>query len=223
MQKNISVLVVANDNLELLEKVIWSYNTQTFRNFEMLILSLNENQEISNLVTALGKEVFFSIRFMKFDDQYNQNQALKQGVANAASDYIIITKDTCIARPDFVEEHIKIRVEGHVLLGKTNTILKSVAQSITKDVIYASDCFQFNWLRNKGIGFISSFLISYSGLLNTFLDSFVTLNTVSFKNFSGWKCDLLQIDSFINCKSNTIDKLGIKKKFVSFRTSILEI
>ena len=45
MQKNISVLVVASDNLEMLEKVIWSYNTQTFRNFEMLILNLNDNQE----------------------------------------------------------------------------------------------------------------------------------------------------------------------------------
>ena len=223
MQKNISVLVVASDNLEMLEKVIWSYNTQTFRNFEMLILNLNDNQEISKLVTALEKEVFFSIRFMKFDVQHDQNQALKHAVANAASDYIIITTGTCIARPDFVEEHMKIRVEGHVLLGKTNAILNSVAQSITRDVIYASDCFQFNWLRNKGVGFVSSFLISYSGLLNTFLDSFVTLNTVSFKNFSGWKSDLIQIESLINCKFNTLDKLGVKKKFISFRTSILEI
>jgi hypothetical protein len=59
MQKNISVIVVANDNFESLEKVIWSYNTQAFRNFEMIIVNQNSDETISKSITSIQKEVFW--------------------------------------------------------------------------------------------------------------------------------------------------------------------
>ena len=59
MQKNISVVISTYNSLEWLKKVIWGYNTQTYRNFEMVIADDGSRQDTFDLIEEMKKEVFF--------------------------------------------------------------------------------------------------------------------------------------------------------------------
>jgi len=56
MQKNISVIISTYNSVEWLKKVIWGYNTQTYRNFEMVIADDGSRQETFDLIEKLKKE-----------------------------------------------------------------------------------------------------------------------------------------------------------------------
>ena len=56
MQKNISVVISTYNSPEWLKKVIWGYNTQTYRNFEMVTADDGSRQETSDLIEELKKE-----------------------------------------------------------------------------------------------------------------------------------------------------------------------
>ena len=61
MQKNISVIISTYNSVEWLKKVIWGYNTQTYRNFEMVIADDGSRQDTFDLIDELKKEVFYPI------------------------------------------------------------------------------------------------------------------------------------------------------------------
>jgi len=223
MQKNISVIVVANDNFESLEKVIWSYNTQAFRNFEMIIVNQNSDETISKSITSIQKEVFFPIVLLNFDKENNGDDCVKKAIEIASTNYILITNSNCLARPDFVEQHIKNRVEGYFLNGVSYSINALVSDKISQEIIYSSKCFQMSWLKSKGIGFFRSFMISYSGLLSTFLDAIFSKNDISSDNLSGWKSDFIQINSFTNLKINNLKEIDLKQKNIKSRAILLKL
>jgi len=223
MQKNISVIVVASDNSESLEKVIWSYNTQAFRNFEMLIVNQNSNETISKSITSIQKEVFFPIVLLNFDKENRGDDCVKKAIEKATTNYILISNSNCLARPDFVEQHIKNRVEGYFLNGGSYSVTKSVSDKISQEIIYAADCFQMKWLKSKGIGFFRSFMISYSGLLSTFLDFIFTKNDISNDNLSGWRSDFLQFNNLDNLKVNDLSTIDLKQKSIKCRAVLLKL
>jgi len=58
MMKNISVIISTYNSPKWLEKVLWGYNTQTYRNFELVIADDGSSQETFDLIEAIKKEVF---------------------------------------------------------------------------------------------------------------------------------------------------------------------
>lgn len=218
MQKKISVIVVANNNLNSLEKVIWSYNTQAFRNFEMIIVNQNYSETISKSITYIQKEVFFPIVIMDFEKGDKVDHCIKKAIEKAITNYILITNADCLARPDFVEQHIKNRVEGSFLNGGSNAVSKSISDAISKEIVYASDCFRFNWLRTNGLNFFNSLLISHSGLWCTILDVLLGNKDISNDNLSGWKSDFMQLKSFDN-----LIELGVKQKNIKFSSILIKL
>ena len=223
MQKNISVIVVANDNFESLEKVIWSYNTQAFRNFEMIIVNQNFDETILKSITSIQKEVFFPIIYLEANSESSKEEFLKNAIEKATTNYLLFTTSDCVARPDFVEEHIKNRVEGCYLNGSYISIDKTIESAITKEILYASDCFNFKWLRSNGLSLLKSFKASYSGLWNTFLDILFTKNDISLENLSGWKSDFIRIKNFSNLKNNDFLAIDLKSKSIQYKTVLLKL
>ncbi|WP_298392556.1 glycosyltransferase [Flavobacterium sp.] len=222
MQKNISVIVVVNNNSELLKKAIWSYNTQAFRNFEMIIVNQNYDETISKSITSIAKEVFFPIIYLDSNSENAKEDFLKNAVEKSTTNYILFTTSDCIARPDFVEEHIKNRVEGCYLNGSFISIDKSTETAITKEILYASDCFNFKWLQSNGLTFVKSFKASYSGLWNTFFDMMFSKNDISLENLSGWKSDFMKIKNFSNFKNSDFNAIELKSKSIRCKSVLLK-
>lgn len=224
MQKNISVIIVANNNPESLEKVIWSYNTQTFRNFEVIIVNKNSSNSVLEVIKATEKEVFFPMICVNSTEENSENNYIKQAVEVAATNYILVTNSNCLSRPDFIEQHIKNRVEEAFLMGTSFEIPKTVFDKITKDVVYSSQCFDSKWLQKNGLkSVINQFFITSSGLINSFLDEFATINLDhNTTNWSFWKSDFDKITNYDTSIINQFINSGLKSKCIKYRAILLK-
>ncbi|EJL64647.1 glycosyltransferase family 2 protein [Flavobacterium sp. CF136] len=199
MQKNISVIISTYNSVEWLKKVIWGYNTQTYRNFEMVIADDGSRQDTFDLIEELKKEVFYPIIHVWHEDNgFQKSQILNKAIIACTTDYIMMSDGDCIPRPDFVEQHIKFREEGYFLSGGYHKLPLELSQNITKEDIYSGKCFDVSWLKKNGMK--SSFKnnkVSSTGLKSSILN-FLTPTTPSWNghNASGWKKDILAINGF---------------------------
>lgn len=199
MQKNISVIISTYNSTEWLKKVIWGYNTQTYRNFEMVIADDGSRRDTFDLIEELKKEVFYPIIHVWHEDNgFQKSQILNKAIVASTTDYIMMSDGDCIPRPDFVEQHIKFREEGYFLSGGYHKLPIQLSKDISKSDIYADLCFDVSWLRKQGMK--SSFKnnkINATGLKSSILN-FLTPTTPSWNghNASGWKKDILAINGF---------------------------
>jgi hypothetical protein len=225
MQKNISVIVVANNNPETLEKVIWSYNTQTFRNFEVILVNENSSNFVLQTSSTLEKDVFFPITTVNFTDKKSEINYINSAINLATTNYILVTKANCLARPDFIEQHIKNRVEGAFLVGTSIEISKTNVENITKELIYSSKCFESNWLKTVGLNSIwKRFKITKNGLFISFLDAITKTNSeLPLENVSFWKSDFDKIGDLDNKLIYKLNAMGLISKNIKFRAILLKL
>lgn len=210
MQKNISVIISTYNSVEWLKKVIWGYNTQTYRNFEMVIADDGSRQDTFDLIEELKKEVFYPIIHVWHEDNgFQKSQILNKAIIACTTDYIMMSDGDCIPRPDFVEQHIKFREEGYFLSGGYHKLPLELSQNITKEDIYSGKCFDVSWLKKNGMK--SSFKnnkVSSTGLKSSILN-FLTPTTPSWNghNASGWKKIFWQSMVLMNV-CNMADRIG---------------
>lgn len=199
MQKNISVVISTYNSPEWLKKVIWGYNTQTYRNFEMVIADDGSRQDTFDLIEEMKKEVFFPIIHVWHEDNgFQKSQILNKAILACTTDYIMMSDGDCIPRPDFVEQHIKFREEGYFLSGGYHKLPMELSKNITKEDIYSDLCFDVSWLKKNGMkASFKNNKIDSTGLKSSILNV-LTPTTPSWNghNASGWKKDILAINGF---------------------------
>ena len=198
-QRDISVIISTYNSPEWLAKVLWGYNTQTFRNFEMVIADDGSRDETKELIATTAKEVFYPIKHVWHeDDGFQKSKILNKAIVACASEYILMSDGDCIPRPDFIEQHIKFREEGFFLSGGYHKLPMDLSKAITKEDIYKGVCFDLDWLKENGMksSFKNNKVSSY-GVKSAVLN-FVTPTNPSWNghNASGWKADILGINGF---------------------------
>jgi len=199
MKKDISIIISTYNSPAWLKKVLYGYNTQTYRNFEVVIADDGSDERTKNLLFEIQKEVFYSITHVWHEDNgFQKTIILNKSILATTSEYIIMTDGDCIPREDFVENHVKYREEGYFLSGGYYKLPMDLSVQIDKEDIYSGKCFNLNWLKFNGIGysFKNNKLIS-NGLFSLFLN-YVTPTTASWNghNSSGWKSDFLAVNGF---------------------------
>ncbi len=200
MQKNISVVLSADNPPDILKKVLLGYNTQTYRNFEVL-LACNGNKAVKELVKQLEAELFYSLTCIEED--------VEKAVEAAVTDYIIMSCGNCIPRADFVEQHVKYREEGFFVTGGATEISKSRAGLINKENLYT------------GAGFNTYSSIFNSGFVGSLLNRVIPASSKwNNYNVSAWKKDILmamKVQGKILPKTgDELVKQGIKAKQIGF-------
>ncbi|OYQ34673.1 hypothetical protein CHU92_11610 [Flavobacterium cyanobacteriorum] len=170
MQNNISVVLSGYSHAEALKKVLWGYNTQTYRNFEMVIIG---NAEVPQ---ELQEELFFSVRAV---DNQSNGTVIDTALPYCTTNYLLLADAGAIPRNDFVEQHIKYREEGFYLTGGVTMIPQALFDGISREDIYSGKCFI-----RPGSG-------SRSGLFGSILNRLVPPDSQwNSQNASGWKEDL---------------------------------
>jgi hypothetical protein len=109
-----------------------------------------------------------------------------------------MTDGDCIPRKDFVEQHVKYRVEGSFLSGGYFKLPMDISEGITREDIYTERCFDVSWLKKRGLksSFKNNKLTSGSikaAILNKFTPSNASWNG---HNASGWKTDIEAVNGF---------------------------
>lgn len=199
MKKDISVIISTYNSPAWLIKVLYGYNTQTYRNFEVIIADDGSDENTKNCILQLQKEVFYPIIHVWHEDNgFQKTIILNKAVLATSTDYILMTDGDCIPRQDFIEQHIKHREEGYFLSGGYFKLPLEISDKIEKEDIYTGNCFNLKWLQKNGLksSFKNSKLIS-NALLSSLLN-YLTPTTASWNghNASGWKKDFLSVNGF---------------------------
>jgi len=139
MIKDISVIISTYNSPEWLKKVLWGYNAQNYRMFEVLIADDGSSQDTLDMIEEMKKEVFFSITHVWHPDNgFQKTIILNKAILASTTNYIIMSDGDCIPRPDFVETHVKYREEGFFLSGGYHKLPLELSIKINKnDILHA--------------------------------------------------------------------------------------
>lgn len=196
---NISVIISTYNSEAWLEKVLWSYEAQTYRDFEIVIADDGSKQPTLDLIAKMQKKVNYPIVHVWHEDKGFQKSAiLNKAIVACSADYILMSDGDCMARSDFIEVHIKNREEGYFLSGGYFMLPMNISEAVAKDDILSQNCFKVDWLKSNGLK--SSFKnnkLNASGFKEKFLNALTPTNASwNGHNASGWKKDIIAINGF---------------------------
>ena len=195
----ISLIISTYNATEWLEKVLWGYNNQILKNFEMVIADDGSGPETKDLIDRMAKEVFYPIiHVWQEDDGFQKSRILNKALLACNADYIVMSDGDCIPRNDFLQVHEDNKELGYFISGGYFKLPMDISHMITKEDILTGICFDKTWLKDRGLkkSFKNNKLTTTKAKA-TFLNKITTTNsTWNGHNASGWKKDILQANGF---------------------------
>ncbi|WP_093025730.1 glycosyltransferase family 2 protein [Pustulibacterium marinum] len=193
----ISVIISTYNAEAWLEKVLWGYEAQTFKNFEIVIADDGSGPATKELLSSIKKQVSYKIvHVWQEDEGFQKSRILNKAIVASSYNYILMSDGDCIPRKDFLQVHADYREKGYFLSGGYFKLPMDISQKITKKDILEGKCFDIDWLKKNGLK--SSFKnskLTAAGSKASFLNK-VTPTNASWNghNASGWKEDLLAVN-----------------------------
>ncbi|UCE94015.1 MAG: glycosyltransferase family 2 protein [Flavobacteriaceae bacterium] len=196
---DISVIISTYNATKWLEKVLWGYNNQIFKDFEIVIADDGSGPETKELIDAMAKKVFYPIKHVwQEDDGFQKSRILNKAILACAADYIVMSDGDCIPRSDFLQVHQENKEPGHFISGGYFKLPMDISHMITKEDILLEICFNKKWLKEHGLkkSFKNNKLTTKKAKAN-FLNKITTTNsTWNGHNASGWKKDIIEVNGF---------------------------
>ena len=197
---SITVIISTYNAPKWLEKVLWGYSVQTYKNFDIIIADDGSGEETRKLIDRFKKDFPVPVYHLWHEDKgYRRQELRNKARVKAENDYIIMTDGDCIPKKDFVEVHAKYAEKGRFLSGGYCKLSMDVSKKITKDDILSQRCFDVKWLKsiNPKLGFSQTLKLASSGFTEKFLD-FITPTSPTFNNMnsSAFKDDYIAINGY---------------------------
>ena len=195
----ISVIVSTYNAEEWLKKVLWGFNCQIFKDFEVVVADDGSGPKTKELLDKLSKEVFYPIvHVWQEDDGFQKSRILNKAVEACNAEYIIMTDGDCIPREDFVEVHYINKEKGYFISGGYYMLPMNISKMITLEDIEKQHCFNIHWLKEQGIPkTFKNNKLTASGMISKLLNTFTPTNASwNGHNSSGWKKDILNVNGF---------------------------
>lgn len=199
IQPKISVVISTYRAEAWLEKVLWGYKFQNFKEFEVVVADDGSGPETKALIEQMRSEVGYDlVHVWQEDDGFQKSRILNKAIVACNSDYILMSDGDCIPRADFVEVHYLNRKPGYFISGGYFMLPMQTSLAIGKEDIQKQRCFDVAWLQNQGVGksFKNNKLLAkgvWAQLLNALTPTRASWNG---HNSSGWKKDILVVNGF---------------------------
>ena len=199
MKLDTSIIISTYNSPQWLAKVLYGYNKQTYRNFEIIIADDGSTHETKDFIDKIRTELFYPLIHVWHEDNgFQKSEIHNKAIAKCHTDYIIMSDGDCIPRIDFVAVHAKYREKGYFLSGGYFMLPMAISKAITKEDIYNENCFNLKWLKKNYLK--SSFKnnkLTASGFISRFLNRVTTTNASwNGHNASGWKKDIIAVNGF---------------------------
>lgn len=195
----VSVIITTFNQPEWLRKTLWSYENQTFKNFEILIADDGSDQETIDVVDWFmmnSKMELFHVWHPH--NGFQKCTILNKVISQCKTDYLIFTDGDCIARKDFIEVHVNRARRNHFLSGGYFKLTTKISEHITKADIESQNPFKVRWLRNLDQPLTYKFLkMSKNSFIAWLLNTLTTTKaTWNGHNVSGWKNDIINVNGY---------------------------
>ena len=195
----ISVIISTYNAPKWLEKVLWGYSIQTYKNFEIVLADDGSKNSTKKLIDSFREKYPFHINHVWHEDNgFQKSKILNKAIVQCQSPYIIMSDGDCIPRKDFIEVHNDHKKDGCFLSGGYFMLPMNISKFISKEDIISNRCFDINWLKKNNLkpSFSTNKLTS-KGLKSKILNSVTTTKaTWNGHNASGWKKDIIDVNGF---------------------------
>jgi glycosyltransferase involved in cell wall biosynthesis len=195
----LSVIVTTYNSPDWLEKVLWGFETQSYKDFEVVIADDGSGAPTKERIERMRREVSYPIQHVWHEDiGFRKCTILNHAIEAAKTDYLVFTDGDCIPRKDFMQVHAERREKGHFLSGGYFKLPMDISKEITKDDILNQRCFELKWLKDRGLPIsVKNSKISFKGGLAEFMNAITpTKATWNGHNASGWKEDILAVNGY---------------------------
>ena len=194
-----SVIISTYNQPEWLDLVLYSYDIQTDRFFEIIVADDGSDENTKRVIDDFQQQSDLSvIHVWQKDEGFQKTKILNKAILASNSEYLIFTDGDCIARKDFVETHLKLRQPNCALSGGYLKLTKSISETLSRDTIEAQKCFDKHWLLAKGQP--KSFKLNKltrSGFKAKLLNLITpTKATFDGMNVSCYKADIVAVNGF---------------------------
>jgi glycosyltransferase involved in cell wall biosynthesis len=195
----LSVIFTTYNSPLWLEKVLWGYQYQEFKNFEVIIADDGSTPETAHVIEKMQQQVDFPIRHIWHEDKgFRKCEILNKAIVASNAEYLVFSDGDCIPRADFLKTHFQKRNNGYFLSGGYFKIPMSISKIIDKESISSRKAFNVNWLKKQGLS--SSFKNSKLFFKKPFAEmmNIITPTKASWNghNSSAWKKDILGVNGF---------------------------
>jgi glycosyltransferase involved in cell wall biosynthesis len=194
-----SVILSTYNEPASLEKVLWAYAGQTYRDFELLIADDGSGPATADLVQRVSREAELPIRHIWQEDRgFRKCQILNRAILASTGDYLIFSDGDCVPRDDFVETHVRLRKPGRFLSGGALRLPRPLCDRMSLDDVRSDRVTQLDWLVEGGWrpGH-RVFRLTRNRRLATWLDRVTTTKAAwNGGNASVWRDAIFEVNGF---------------------------
>jgi len=194
-----SVIISTYNSPKWLQKVLWSFEQQTFKDFEVIIADDGSGEETKLLIEALKTQVSYPIQHIWHEDHgFQKTIILNKATIAAKGNYLVYTDGDCIARADFLQVHKDRREAGYFLSGGYFKLPMAISELISEEDIKTQRCFDIDWLKSNGLkSTFKNNKITAKGFKGTLLNTLTpTTATWNGHNSSGFKKDIIAANGY---------------------------
>jgi glycosyltransferase involved in cell wall biosynthesis len=232
---DVSVIVSTYNKRDWLEKVIWGYSCQDFRDFELVIADDGSREDTREMILGFSRRSDFPIRHIWHPDQgYQRSIVLNAAILASTGDYLVFSDGDCIPRNDFVRTHAELAEPGRFLSGGSVYLSMAVSLGITPEDVRSGRFADPKWLREQGLKLGRHRLrLLPPGWKAAFLDGVTTTNpTWNLNNASTWREWIfaangmeaeMQYGGADRALGSRLENLGLKGKLARFRAVLLHL
>lgn len=196
----VSVIISTYNEPEWLRKVLWGFESQLYKNFEVIIADDGSGEATRNVIQEFLDSSPLKITHVWHEDQgYQKCQILNKAIHASTTSYLIFTDGDCIPRPDFVAWHVDNAERGYFLSGGCVRLPMETSHAISKQEIESGEAFEIQWLKEHGLPskFLKNLKLTTNHTLAALLNAITPAKaTWNGGNSSGWKDDLKLVNGF---------------------------
>ena len=127
-----SVIFTTYNHPKWLEKTLWGFAVQRYRDFEIIVADDGSGEETCQVIDTMQSQTDIPIRHVwQADDGFQKCRILNKAIVASQGEYLIFTDGDCIPHPDFVGNHVELARENTLLSGGYFKLPLDVSRAIT--------------------------------------------------------------------------------------------
>jgi glycosyltransferase involved in cell wall biosynthesis len=226
-----SVIFTTYNHPRWLEKTLWGFSAQSYRDFEIIVADDGSGPETRAVVESMQQQIDIPIQHIwQQDDGFQKCRVLNKAIVASRGEYLIFTDGDCIPHPDFVRNHVELAAENTLLSGGYFKLPLDVSRAISKQDILDGNATRPGWLLRHGVPFTPKISKLFSHpLMGAILDALtITRATWNGHSSSTWKKHVLATNGFDERMQyggqdrefgERLVNMGIKTRQVRYRCS----
>ncbi|MDH3632695.1 MAG: glycosyltransferase family 2 protein [Gammaproteobacteria bacterium] len=230
-----SVIFTTYNHPRWLEKTLWGFSAQSYRDFEIIVADDGSSDETRAVVESLKSQFDIPIQHIwQQDDGFQKCRILNKAIVASRGEYLIFTDGDCIPHPDFVRNHVELAAKNTMLSGGYLKLPLDVSRAITRQDILDGNATRPGWLLKQGVPFTPKISKLFSNrLIGALLDALtITRATWNGHSSSTWKKHIIETNGFDERMQyggqdrefgERLMNMGIKTRQVRYRCSCVHL